>query len=108
MAAWAALRSSPRSAANTLPAWLRPRQIDGGVITFTDLSSVMRAKQAMGDPLAVLQSRMNNQAAQLDASRTLEGVLQQAQASLESRLAELMLELDQTRRELHGEKRRKL
>ncbi|MBL9008589.1 MAG: PAS domain-containing protein [Myxococcales bacterium] len=83
-------------------------RIDGVVITFTDLSSVMRAKQAMGEALAVLQSRVNDQAAQLDASRTLEGVLQQAQAILESRLAELMLELDQTRRDLHGEKRRKL
>jgi two-component system CheB/CheR fusion protein len=83
-------------------------RIDGVVITFTDLSSVMRAKQAMGEALAVLQTRVNDQAAQLDASQTLEGVLQQAQAILESRLTELMLELDQTRRELHGEKRRKL
>jgi hypothetical protein len=57
--------------------------------------------------LSVLQSRFTDQTAELDAARTLERVLQKAQAVLEKHLADQTVELRQSRADLHKEQERK-
>jgi predicted RNase H-like HicB family nuclease len=57
--------------------------------------------------LSVLQSRFTDQTAELDAAKTLEKVLQKAQAVLEKHLADQTDELRQSRADLHKEQERK-
>ena len=88
----------------TMPYRTQDHRIDGVVITFTDISVSKALETTLRDTLAVLQARFADQTAALDASHTLEGVLQAAQAVLEQRLGAQTVELRQARAEVLAER----
>ena len=83
-----------------MPYRTQDNRIDGVVITFANRTATVRAEAAMGEAIAVLQGRVTNQAAQLDARAALESAVLKATAILEQRLTDQqVLELNQTPRE---------
>ena len=83
-----------------MPYRTQDNRIDGVVITFANRTATVRAEAAMGEAIAVLQGRVTDQAAQLDARAALESAVLKATAILEQRLTDQqVLELNQTPRE---------
>ncbi len=83
-----------------MPYRTQDNRIDGVVITFANRTATVRAEAAMGEAIAVLQGRVTDQAAQLDARAALESAVLKATAILEQRLTDQQaLELNQTPRE---------
>ena len=60
---------------------------------------------ALREALAVLQTRCDEQSAQLASAKTLEGILREAQAVLEQRLAQLTTDSRRSGDELPKAKR---
>ena len=88
----------------TMPYRTQDHRIDGVVITFTDISVSKALEATLREALAVLQSRVKDQAAELGAAHNLEGVLQAAQAVLEQRLGAQTAELHQARADVLAER----
>ncbi|NJD34344.1 MAG: chemotaxis protein CheB [Betaproteobacteria bacterium] len=72
-----------------MPYRTQANRIDGVVITFVDITANKALEATLREALATLQNRCNEQDTQLDQARTLEGILRQAQAVLEQRIAHL-------------------
>ena len=75
-------------AAHILPYRTRDDRIDGVVITFSDISVAKALEWTLRETTAALQAQLEGRDAQLDTSRGVEATLRQAQALLETRIAE--------------------
>ena len=92
-------------AVRIMPYRTQANRIDGVVITFADISSAKMLEAALREALAVLQTRCDEQSAQLASAKTLEGILREAQAVLEQRLAQLTTDSRRSGDELPKAKR---
>jgi len=80
-----------------IPYRTQDNRIDGVVVTFVDISDAKSLEAKMGEALSVLQGRVAEQDAELDAARQREGELRTARNLVEQRLTERTEELPAAR-----------